>query len=100
MWLCGHYEFAQLCIDSTYMPWRGGEFFLAVGPSSARSDDCLVAMKMNLCLQLVPQFVMLRTSHVSTQQLYLLYSETQLTDHQKMLWVSIPLVLIPSPVVF
>ena len=61
---------------SAYMPWWGGQFFLAVGPPATRSDDCLVAMKVNLCLKLVPQFVMLCTSHVSTQQLDLLYSGT------------------------
>ena len=78
----------------TYMSWRGGQFLLAVGPPPACSDDRLVAMKVNLCLKLVPEFVMLCASHVTTQQLDLLYSgKTQAegwTINQFLLLANIP----------
>ena len=56
------------------MPWWNWQFLLAEVPAPARPDDSLVPVEMDLCLQLVPQLVMLCTTHVSAQQLNLLYS--------------------------
>lgn len=46
--------------------WRGKRF-LGIIPTSAGTDHRLVAMEMDLCLQLVPQLVMCRSFHVTAQ---------------------------------
>lgn len=49
-------------------------WLLGVAATPARSDDSLVAVQVNLCLQLVPQLVVGRAFHVPTEQLDLLDS--------------------------
>ena len=49
-----------------------GQPFLVVAAAAARPDDRFVAVEVDLGLELVPQFVVLGSPHVSTQQLDLL----------------------------
>lgn len=59
------------------MPHRRGKRLFRVIATSTGSDDGLMAVKMNLCLELVPQFVVRWPLHVSAQQLDLLHPERQ-----------------------
>ena len=63
-------------LQHTYMSrWYWVTSALDVGRSAATCpDDGLVAMQVDLRLQLVPQFVVFRTFHVPSQQLDLLDS--------------------------
>ena len=51
-----------------------GQLTVVTDTATARPHNSLVSVKMNLGLELVPQLVMLRTLHPTTQQLDLLYS--------------------------
>lgn len=62
------------------MTRRRREGLLGVAAASARTDHRLVAMEVDLGLQLVPQLVVGRSFHVPTQQLDLLDSETRVKE--------------------
>ena len=56
----------------THMTLRRWQLTMVTNATAACPHDCFMPVKMNLRLQLVPQLVMLRTLHPTTQQLDLL----------------------------
>ena len=61
---------SSVCV--TYVTLRCRQLAVVADTTAARPHNCFVPVKMDLCFQLVPQLVVLRTLHPTTQQLDLL----------------------------